>query len=397
MSSDTSRLWTLGFATAMATNFFVMMVFYLLMTTMALYAVERFGAEDSAAGFAAGAYVLGAVAARMFAGKYVDIIGRRRLLIITLVVFVAASLLYMPAGSYWALLLIRFVHGAAFGAASTTVSTSVMSLIPAHRRGEGTGYYGIAGMLATAVGPFVATVVIDSAGYELLFHLSTACSAAALLFALMLRPVERVVEPDELANIWRLRLSDLLDPAALRMAIVMFFAGVIYSAVLTFLNSYGAARDMLPGVSAYFAVYAITALVSRLFVGRIQDRRGDNAVLYPALVAFAVGILVIAIAPNSTVLAAAGALAGFGFGTLMTCGQAIAVTVTQPHRIGIAISTFFLMLDAGIGLGPLLIGVLVSALGFQGMYLTVAVATVGLVVLYHFMHGHRRLGGHPRN
>ena len=60
------RLWTKDFTVAIIAAVFLSFVFYLLITTMAGYAVIRFAASDSAAGLASSSFVLGAVAARMF-------------------------------------------------------------------------------------------------------------------------------------------------------------------------------------------------------------------------------------------------------------------------------------------------------------------------------------------
>lgn len=394
---ELDRLWTPHFVLAMGVNLFVMMVFYLLMTTLALYAVERFAASDSIAGLTSGIYVVGAVVSRMFAGKYLDLIGRRRMLLSALLVFSIAAALYAPVDSLVLLLIVRFIHGAAFGVASTTITASVQSLIPRHRRGEGTGYFGMAVTVATALGPFAAVAIIDGAGYPVLFIVSAACSITALLIALLLKLPERYPTEDEIARKWKIRVSDLFDPSTLPIATILFVSGVLYSGIVAFLSSYVQRPELGGGASGFFAVYAVAVLVSRFFVGRIQDRRGDNAVIYPALIAFGIGLGVLAIAPNGFVVAIAGAFAGFGFGSLMTCGQAIAVNLAPDHRVGIAISTFYLMIDGGLGLGPIPIGMLVSAFGYQGMYAIAGLAMIGVIVLYHVLHGRRANRGSLRS
>lgn len=391
MSVSGRKLWTKGFVLAIVTNLFLSMVFYLLMTTMALYAVEEFAASDSAAGLASGSFVMGALVARIFAGKFLDFVGRRRLLVTSLAVFVVLSLLYIPASSLGLLLAVRLLHGAAFGAASTSISASVMALIPINRRGEGTGYFGISTTLATAVGPFLAVLLVDSVSYRALFLFAAACAAVALVLSLVLRLPERIPSPEEMKNKWRMHLTDILDPSALPIASVMFIAGAAYAGILSFLNSYAQTEHMVLGASLFFVVYAGVVLVSRLFVGRIQDRHGDNAVVYPTLVSFAVGLGLLAYAPNDLLMALAGVFVGFGFGALMPCAQAIAVTMAAPHRIGLATSTFFILMDAGVGLGPLLLGMLLPVSGFHGMYWVLAAVLLANTVLYHFVHGRKNI------
>lgn len=390
MSQPNDRLWTGPFILSITTSFFVAMVFYVLVTSMAIYAVEEFRASQSAAGFAAGGFVLGALVSRIFAGKFLDFVGRRRMLLYGLGAFVIGALLYLLADSLVLLIAIRLLHGAAFGVAHTAITSSVMTIIPAHRRGEGTGYYGVSNVLVTALGPFVAIVLIEEVSYDALFVFSTICSLIAFSIALFLRLPERTPTPEEFRTKWRMRFTDILDPAALAIGSVMLVTGIAYSGVLAFLNAFAVSRGMVGAAAAFFLVYAGTVFVSRLFVGRLQDRFGDNTVIYPTLASFAVGLVMLSLAPNGAVVALAGVFIGFGHGSLMPCAQAIAVTMVPSNRVGVAISTFFVALDAGTGLGPILVGTVIALSGFQGMYLAMAMLVLGAAVLYHFVHGFRR-------
>ena len=108
--SARERLWTRELVLASVTNLLLGLVFYLLMTTMALYAASRFHASDSLSGLAASMFVIGATVARLFAGNLVDLVGRRRVLLICLVVVLLASASYLPIDSLqsiWLLLVAR--------------------------------------------------------------------------------------------------------------------------------------------------------------------------------------------------------------------------------------------------------------------------------------------------
>lgn len=392
MESGNQRLWTGRFLLAIATNFFVSMVFYLPMTTMALYAVERFHASDSLAGLASSAFIIGAVIARIFAGKLLDLVGRRRMLLTALLVYSVVALFYAPTDDLTMLIVIRVVHGIAFGTAATVLAASVISLIPFTRRGEGVGYFGLSATLGTAIGPFVAVVLVNGFGYDWLFAFTTGCAVAALLLGLFLRLPERIPTEDERANRWRLRVSDMLDPWALPISLVMLLGGIAISGVLAFLNSYANTEDMVEAASYFFLIYAGGVVVSRLIVGRMQDRYGDNVVIYPTLGLFAAGLVVIGMAPNGTVLMLGGALLGLGFGGLLPSGQVIAVSLAPDHRVGTATATYYLMLDLGSGLGPMVLGLLIPHTGYHGMYGLLAGVVVVAMALYHFVHGHKRRG-----
>src|SRR5699024_10997435 len=95
------------------------LVFISLMTFMALYAAERFQANDTAAGFASSSFVIGAGLIRLVIGKYLDFIGRKRTLLIALSVYVLSSLLYPFIDFYGLLIVLRIVQGTMFGIIST--------------------------------------------------------------------------------------------------------------------------------------------------------------------------------------------------------------------------------------------------------------------------------------
>lgn len=122
-------------------NFSQYLVFYLLVTTMALYAVREFAAGDAASGFASSSFVVGATVARLVTGFIVDRLGRRRVMLAALAVTILACALYLPTASLPLLIAVRILHGFAYAFASTAVMAIVQSVIPAARRAEGTGFF----------------------------------------------------------------------------------------------------------------------------------------------------------------------------------------------------------------------------------------------------------------
>lgn len=384
-----TKLFTRDFVLASVANLFISMVFYLLMTSMALYAVDRFQASDSAAGLASSAFIIGSVCARLFAGKLLILCGRKPLLLVSLAVFVIASILYIPSNSLWLLLIVRFVHGMAFGAGNTALATAVQSLIPPARRSEGTGYFGLSTTLSTAAGPFLAVLMASNGNYTAVFLFCTISSALALLFCLILRLPEPPKHTAKEAHGTRRGsfIRSIISPAALPISLVILVCGTAYSGIISFLAPYLISVSMTEAASWFFLVYAVTVLISRLFAGRLQDRKGDNAIMYPLLVIFALGMAALWLQPGNLSIAAAAVLTGLGFGALMPCAQAIAVSAVSPAEMGVATSTFFLMLDLGIGFGPVILGLVIPQLGYTGMFGILAIFSALGIGLYYLAHG----------
>jgi len=384
-------LWTRDLVLASLANFFLAFVFYLLMTTMALYAIESFGASDTVGGLASSMFVLGSVVARLFAGNLSDLLGRRRVLLIALVVFVVASVSYLPVDSMTdslaLLLVVRAVHGLSFGVASTAAMAIAQSLIPASRRAEGTGYFTLSTTLATAVGPALAVMLVHTSGYTALFVAGAIASALGMATALLLRAPEKPLDPEHRARLRKFHPRDMLHPAVVPVATTMLVLGICYSGVLTFLDSFAAERDLQTGASLFFVAYSVVLFLARLVAGKIQDRRGDNIVVYTAMAAFAVGMLLLGSATSNLLVVLAGAFIGLGWGTLMSALQSVAAGLVPMQRIGVAISTHFFMLDLGVGLGPIGLGLLLNTFGYDQMYLALAGLVVLSALLYHLVHG----------
>lgn len=398
------RLWTKEFALALGVAFFISTVFLMLMTTMALYAAREFGAGDAAAGLAASIYVVGALVARFFAGALVDAFGQRRVLVASLALAVVAAVAYFFADSLALLLVVRAVHGLAFGTAHTANTALAQHLIPTSRRAEGTGYLGASATLAAGLGPLIAVLLLGHAGGSALFTASVTASALALVGALFLRATPRP-EPGHHAHAepgrpeaGRRRIGMTLEPRAVPIAVFAFLVGIAYSSVLAFLQPYAETLDLASTAAVFFLVYSLVVLVLRPVAGRLQDARGDNLVMYPAILLLAAGLAVLALAHTGLVLLAAGVLIGAGWGTLISGAQAIAVSRAPISNVGKVIATFFLMLDAGTGIGPVLLGLLAGATSFSAMYGVLALVALASTGLYALVHGRRATspsGGGP--
>ncbi|MFD5867778.1 MFS transporter [Corynebacterium sp. NPDC060344] len=400
---DRPSLITAEFALAWVVNFLQYLVFYLLVTTMALYAVRQFAVSDAAGGFASSAFVVGATLARLVSGYLVDTLGHRRIMLVALAVTVAACALYLPDGSFVMLIAVRIIHGVAYAFASTATMTIVQSVIPAARRAEGTGYFALGSTLATAVGPALGLFVVRHFDYSTLFLGALAVTVAGLVLALFLRPSGEALADETMAEETagedrpdsgaaarpRLTLSDIAHPAVVPIGCFMLLVGLGYAGIITYLNGYAEQRGVAAGAGLFFVAYAAAMLITRFTLGRVQDRRGDNVVVYFGLVTFVAALALLAVADADWQVVAAGALTGLGYGTLMPAAQTIAVRVVPRDKLGTGISTLLLLLDVGVGIGPVVLGVVATSVGFGAMYAVLAVIVALAAVFYHVVHGRR--------
>lgn len=118
-----------------------------------------------------------------------------------------------------------------------------------------------------------------------------------------------------------------------------------------------------------------------------MDKKGANVVIYPAIILFALGMIVISQTYVGIVLLNTAALLGLGYGNIQSIIQALAIKMTPRENMGLANSTYFIALGLGLGLGPLLLGYLIPISGYRGMYLLLVIVILAGMVPYHFMHG----------
>lgn len=381
------KLWTKEFVAISIVNFVLMLSMYLLLVTMATYATEQYGASVSMAGLVASIFILGSLVGRLYGGSQIAKVGSKKMLLSGIVFFVIITIFYFIPGNIYFLIAIRFLHGVGVGLATTATGTIVAQVIPSSRNGEGIGYFSLSAVLSTAIGPLIGLLLLSWADYISIFIFSLLMGIACLLIALPVRSPHVEMKPQ--AEKKEVAWERFLEPAALPISLVMLVIGLAYSGILSFITAYAHEIDLVKAGSFYFLVYAIVISLSRPFTGKMMDVKGGNSIAYPALVFFAIGMWVLSQAHSTWTLLIAAAIIGLGYGNFQSCSQALAIKVTPPHRMGLANSTYFICLDLGLGLGPFLLGYLVPAFGYRGLYETlVGVILLGILV-YHILHGKR--------
>src|SRR5881296_207048 len=86
-------------------------------------------------GFAASAYLAGAVTGAVFFGWLTDRLGRKKLFFITLAVYLVATAATALSWNFWSFALFRFLTGAGIGGEYAAINSTIQELIPARVRG----------------------------------------------------------------------------------------------------------------------------------------------------------------------------------------------------------------------------------------------------------------------
>ena len=384
---ETEKLWTKDFLIVFGVNFFLFLCFYLLMVVIPTFAKEEFHASTAMAGFASSIFVLGALIGRLFGGSLIERVGRKRLLFTGLVSFLLFTGLYFMINSMAVLLIVRLLHGMAFALASTATGTIAASLIPRSRHGEGIGYYGVSIIIATAVGPFLGLMISEHATIAVNFIVCGLIALVTLISALWMKVPQLTLTAEQQQEMKGFKLSNFIELKALPISTISLVMAFGYSSVLAYLTFYAEELNLMEAASFFFIVYAVFVIASRPMTGRLFDKKGPNIVIYPAIVSYIIGMLILSQVHSSGLLLVSAVFIGLGYGTLQSSTQALAIKLTPHHRIALATSTFYICVDVGIGFGPFLLGFITPVVGLSGMYVAITILLVASIFLYYVMVG----------
>ncbi|MFZ0974523.1 MAG: MDR family MFS transporter, partial [Solirubrobacteraceae bacterium] len=126
------------------------------------------------------AYVVTAAATTPLWGKLGDRLGRKRMLQVSLAMFLAASAVCGVVQDMTWLIVSRGVQGAAAGGLMSLAMAAVGDLVSPRERGRYQGYIAIAFALATVVGPLIGGVLVEHASWRWVFYVNLPVGAVAL-------------------------------------------------------------------------------------------------------------------------------------------------------------------------------------------------------------------------
>jgi EmrB/QacA subfamily drug resistance transporter len=131
------------------------------------------------------AYLLALAAPSVAAGRLADIFGRRRVLLIGTVVFIAGSTASGLAQADWWLIGARVVQGfgaAAFFAASLSI---VSNAFPPEERSKGIGVWAGIGTVGLAIGPLIGGFLTQTLSWRWFFFVNVPVAVVAIILTLM--------------------------------------------------------------------------------------------------------------------------------------------------------------------------------------------------------------------
>jgi MFS family permease len=349
------QLWNRNFTLLTLSNFLMCSAYYSLISMLPVYISTVLEANHTMVGLTLAGYAVAAILVRPFCGFGLDYFGRRGILIASLLVYALIFDLYLVAVTIWFMLLVRFLHGITWGLTTTSNATVAGDIIPAAKRAEGFGYFGVTTTAGMALGPVVGSFVLKLGGYDAMFLAGAGISLVSMLLAAFIRypQYQQAAEPT-------FRWEELLESRVLIPALNLLVTALSYGGLLSFIALYGEEIG-IENPSGFFLVYALGIIFARFSSGKAVDRSGPRRVIITCLSLLILGFPVLALVRNPYGFYPAALILGIGNGVVWPTFQAMVNNMVPAGRRGAANSTIFMAMDLGMGLGMFLAGVISQA------------------------------------
>ena len=382
MSSE--RLWSPAFINYGVSSGIFYMTQYVLVAALPIILTAELGGTALDAGLAMTYFQIGTILCRPFAGRLIDGLDKRIILLISSVLFFIIMGLFNLTTSLQTIFVLRGIHGAIFALGTTVMAALAVVVLPASRKGEGINMFAVFSNIAMVLGPAVGLYALQAYGSSALYIFLTGMTALALILSNIIRLPKELAKPKQKSSKgWH--ISQFIEKRSLPWALMGLFIGFTYSGVLVFipieLNSMGT------GVwgSVFFALFALMIIISRPLVGKVYARFGSKFVIYPGVALFILGLSALGIVTTPIGIICTAPLLGLGYGAAQPAFQALAVQSAPIERAGVSTATYFLALDIAVGAGSVVLALIANALGYQYLYQITALIMVVALALYHFV------------
>ncbi|OCT17128.1 MFS transporter [Paenibacillus pectinilyticus] len=373
-------LWTKDFLITALANLLLFFSFQMLIPTIPTH-LSQLGGDNVQVGLVIGIFTISSLLTRPFAGRALDLLGRKHVLLVGLAICALTIAGYSYIAAVTLILAARFVHGIGWGLSTTSLGTVIADIIPAERRGEGMGYYGLSNTFAMAVGPLTGLWIMQAYSFRYVLLVSTCLAILSLFSSLFITYPKPITS---LHPTQRSRFVDRLwERSALLPSSLLLCTAICYGGIVTFITLFGRETG-IPNVGLFFFCNASMVLLVRPVTGVLFDRRGPEWVLIPGAIFTISGLFLLSYAHSNLSLALAALCYGVGFGSIQPALQAWTISRSSPERRGAANGTFFSANDLGIGLGAMVLGALAN---WSGSYALMYRYSTILIVLFLVIYG----------
>lgn len=350
---------------------------------------SHLGAQPAGVGIIAAVSSFAGIVASIPAGMLSDRLGRRKMLMFSVLVFATAPFLYLLVSNLWQLVALRFYHGLAT-ALFVPVAMALVADLFRKTRGEKLGWFSTATLLGRFVAPVAGggiiglTVFNPGLGYNVVYIVCAAAGVIALLLALRLPAVDGGGEEGpswgETAAAFRSLIS---RRAVLLTALIEAAILFTYGAFETFLPIYAVQAGISPyKIGVFLSAQVITLALAKPAMGSFSDRHGRRPQIFAGALLGAACIGSFPLFSSFLPLLGLSVLFGLSLSIVTAATPALIGDLSDRKTRGSAMGILGSIMDIGHTTGPLATGFVAGMFGFQKAFLVAALVLAAVSVAF---------------
>ena len=339
---------------------------------------QDLGAAPALLGLIVAASTVTGMVIKLPAGALSDLLGRKRMMLLGCCFFAGPPLLYPLIHSPGALLGVRFLHGVATAIFSPVASAYVADL-SRRERGEKLGWFAAANDLGATAGPLLGGLLLFyTASYTATYLAVSVLGILPLLVMLRLpdadQPAAHAATLGERSRQFWAGIAEVLSNRPVLVASTMEAAMYVgYGAFLGFFPPYAKGIGLNDAQIALVMGGQLAAtMVAKPFSGRLSDRLGRKPLIVAGLFLCAATLPAVPTLTSIWALALVSGLFGLGVAIVTPSTTALVADLVKAGRMGSAMGVFGTIWDCGEAGGPILAGLLISALFYPAAFALIA-------------------------
>lgn len=338
---------------------------------------DAFGVSRGSIGLVQAAVSVSSVALSIVIGYLADRLGRRRVVLVSLLIFATFGVAGFWARSFWGLVGVRLIQGIGTSGILGLGIVLVADLFEGNARRRALGY-NMAGITFVNMLAPVASGLIGEGGVFRPFLMFLIGYPLALWASrLPVEPARRVEPPLAHATEAREflqtagRLGDFLGLLFATIGVTVLLHGLGFTTVPLFLDDeFGVGAS---GRGLVIATFQIGVVLAAVQIGRLRARRSASSLVGMAFVLMSIGMLVVAAAPEWWFVSVGLAIAGLGFGLFVPQAQERSATWGGAVYRGLTVLTWVTFIRVAQVIGPPLGSWSAESLGPRGTFVVASV------------------------
>lgn len=320
--------------------------------------------ESARVGILISLYGLVLAVLQPFTGAITDRFGnRKQMVLIGLAAMGLATIGFILAGSFSALIGLRLLQG--IGVA-ITVPAALAILASATRkesRGGAMGVYTTMRMVGFAIGPLIGGFLFERFGFNSTFVAGTVFIAIGLVMAsLLLDPDKKAInpgKPDRAGHRYRLFDPGLLGAGIVGAGLASFIMASDFSMISSLETQFNSHLGQgALGFGIAFSALIITRLIFQVPLGNFSDRWGRKPFILAGLILIAPATILLGYVATTTQFTALRMAQGLASAAIAAPAFALAADVAKAGGEGRQMSVVTMSFGLGIAVGPLISGFL---------------------------------------